>query len=168
MAERRDSEGAGVPEAGDWLVVYGSLMRGIASASADVAGGGGGGDLLDRLGVGAGLRRVGACRVSGVLYDLGPYPALRAAVRTDEVVCGELHAVLDPGIFAVLDAFEGFDPADPSGSDYLRERVPLLEPRGRSAWIYVYNRQPDANQRIASGDWRLHLAKRADPPHDPA
>lgn len=153
---------AGVPDAGDWLVVYGSLMRGIASSD------GAAGDLLDRLGVGAGLRRVGGCRVPGVLYDLGPHPALRASDRADAIVCGELHLVLDPGIFTVLDAFEGFDPADPSGSDYLRERVPLLAPRGGSAWIYVYNRQPDANRRIASGDWRRHLAKRADPPHDPA
>lgn len=144
-----------------WLVVYGSLMRGLASAD------GAPGDLLDRLGVGAGLRRVGPCRVPGVLYDLGPYPGLCAAQRADEVVCGELHAVLDPGIFAVLDRFEGFDPADRAGSDYLREPVALLEPRGPSAWIYVYNRRPDAARRIASGDWRRHLAERADPPHDP-
>lgn len=162
MARQPSGGGAGAPSAGAWLVVYGSLMRGIPSAD------GAAGDLLDRLGVGAGLRRIGTCRVPGVLYDLGPYPALRAARRDDEVVCGELHAVLDPGIFAVLDAFEGFDPEDPSGSDYLRERIWLLEPRGVSAWIYVYNRQPDADRRIASGDWRLHLAKRADPPHDPA
>lgn len=161
MARRPSGGKVEQPGSGAWLVVYGSLMRGLAAAD------GATGDLLDRLGVGAGLRRIGACRVPGVLYDLGPYPGLRAARRAEDVVCGELHAVLDPGIFAVLDAFEGFDPEAPSGSDYLREQIPLLEPRGESAWIYVYNREPDANRRIASGDWRRHLAKRTDPPHDP-
>ncbi|MFO0690527.1 MAG: gamma-glutamylcyclotransferase family protein [Myxococcota bacterium] len=147
--------------AGEWLVVYGSLMRGLPAADgAEV-------DLLDRLGVGAGLRRIGACRVAGALFDLGAYPGLCASPHADDVVCGELHAVLDPGVFAVLDRFEGFDPADRAGSDYVRERVALLEPRGVSAWIYVYNRRPDPNRRIGSGDWRRHLAERADPAHDP-
>jgi hypothetical protein len=35
-------------------------------------------------------------------------------------------------VLSVLDAFEGFDPGDPSGSDYLRERIELLEERARA------------------------------------
>lgn len=144
----------------DWLVVYGSLMRGLPAPEF-------GRDLLDQLGIGDGLRRVGVCRVPGALFDLGRYPALRPARSDTDSVCGELHAILDPRALGVLDAFEGFDPQDPAGSDYLRERIELLEPRGLCAWIYVYNREPDASRRVMPGDWRAHLAKRVASAHDP-
>jgi len=151
------------------LVVYGSLMRDLPAAGPAPGPGPGPavGDLLDRLGVGGGLRRIGACLVPGRLFDLGPYPALRPPASAGEVVVAELHAVLDPGIFAVLDAFEGFDPADRAGSDYLREPVALLEPLDGEAWIYVYNREPDAGRQIPGGDWRRHLAERRDRAHVP-
>lgn len=158
MADRPPAPGA----AGEWLVVYGSLMRDLPAPHAT-----GETDLLDRLGVGAGLRRVGPCRVAGALFDLGPYPALRRGPGDDGAVCGELHAILDPAVLAVLDAFEGFDPRDPAGSDYLRERIELLEPSGVHGWIYVYNRPLDPNRRIASGDWRGHLAERRPSLHVP-
>lgn len=158
MADRPPSPGA----AGEWLVVYGSLMRDLPAPHAT-----GETDLLDRLGVGAGLRRVGPCRVAGALFDLGPYPALRRGPGDDGAVCGELHAILDPAVLAVLDAFEGFDPRDPAGSDYLRERIELLEPSGVHGWIYVYNRPLDPNRRIESGDWRVHLAERRPSLHVP-
>jgi gamma-glutamylcyclotransferase (GGCT)/AIG2-like uncharacterized protein YtfP len=166
---------------GEWLVVYGSLMRGLSgpgspSSSPGPARGGrddegarraAEADLLDRLGVGVGLRRIGACRVPGLLFDLGPYPALRLAQTPADCVRAELHAILDPGVLAILDEFEGFDPQDHPGSDYVRQSIELLEPRGIRAWIYVYNREPGAERRIAGGDWRAHLAKRLDRPHDP-
>lgn len=158
MADRPPAPGAD----GEWLVVYGSLMRDLAAASATPEL-----DLLDRLGVGSGLRRVGPCRVAGALFDLGPYPALRREPGDGGEVCGELHAILDPTVLEVLDAFEGFDPRDPAGSDYLRERVELLEPSGVHGWIYVYNLPLDANRRVESGDWRAHLAKRRPSPHVP-
>lgn len=155
-----------------WLVVYGSLMRGLPASALAFAGGaadadGAPRDLLDRLGAGSGLRLAGPCRVPGVLFDLGAYPALRPAATGLDVVCGELHAILDPAVLERLDAFEGYDPGDPAGSDYLRAPITLLEPPGVVAWIYVYNRVPAAEQRIASGDWRTHLADRVDPAHVP-
>jgi len=163
-----------------WLVVYGSLMRGLPATGTDAvlaarpgesAAAGAvaerPGDLLDRLGAGAGLRRVGPCRVPGILFDLGPYPALRPARSAADQVRGELHAILDPAVLAVLDAFEGFDPADPAGSDYLRASLRVIEPTVPAAWVYVFNREPDPARRIASGDWRAHLAERAASAHDP-
>jgi len=162
----------------DWLVVYGSLMRGlpvmadppgavddeIGTASPEPALPV---DLLDRLGVGASLRFAGPCRVAGELFDLGSYPALRRTSAATANVCGELHAILDLSVFDVLDAFEGFDPRDPEGSDYLRERVVLEAPQGIRAWIYVYNHPLDPARRVASGDWRRHLAERRSSPHVP-
>lgn len=146
----------------EWLVVYGSLMRGLANERGEGAV-----DQLDRLGVGAGLQRLGPCRFAGALFDLGPYPALRHLPDRAGSVCGELHAILEPGILGVLDAFEGFDPCDPADSDYLRERIELIEPAGVVAWIYVYNRATHGIPRVESGDWRAHLAKRLHSPHDP-
>lgn len=146
----------------DRLVVYGSLMRDLPSATGEREA-----DLLDRLGVGALLRRIGPCRVGGELFDLGAYPGLRRPRDAAGSVCGELYTILDPAVLAVLDEFEGYDPRNASGSDYLRERVELLEPRGVEAWVYVYNRAPDPISRIASGDWRAHLANPRRTPHDP-
>ena len=64
------------PDTPDWLVVYGSLMRDLPAANGERET-----DLLDRLGVGAGLRRVGSCRIGGLLFDLGAYPAFRRSPR---------------------------------------------------------------------------------------
>lgn len=129
----------------DWLVLYGSLMRGLGA--------------LDRLQLGDRIRFVSPCLCAGELYDLGDYPGLRPGRAQ---VVAELFTVRDPRAIEVLDEFEGFDPEDPRGSLYLRERVALVEPRGTRAWIYVYNHVPDAGQRITSGDWRAHLAARAE------
>ena len=174
-----DPEREHAPDAvSDWLVVYGSLMRGLPATTEpfdSVENPAGAApreiqqpvDLLDRLGVGASLRFAGPCRVAGELFDLGPYPALRRASEAAASVCGELHAILDASALEVLDAFEGYDPRDPAGSDYLRERVVLEFPRGIRAWIYVYNRPLDPARRVASGDWRRHLAERRASPHAP-
>lgn len=162
--------GADAADGPRWLVVYGSLMRGLparatAFARDDATGGSTAPDLLDRLGAGAGLRRAGPCRVPGRLFDLGAYPALRPAESEVDVVRGELHAIVDPAVVERLDRFEGYDPDDPAGSEYLRERVELIEPKGIVAWIYVYNHAPAPARRVASGDWRRHLAERADSAH---
>lgn len=158
-------------EAPDRLVVYGSLMRGLPAAGDEIGAGpadpGSTVDLFDRLGVGTKLRHIGPCRVAGELFDLGPYPALRRSASGAASVCGELHAILDPSVLDVLDAFEGYAPSDPAGSDYLRECVELQEPPDVRAWIYVYNRALDAAPRVASGDWRRHLAERGLNAHVP-
>ncbi len=131
------------PRAGDWLALYGSLMRGLGA--------------MEELGIVDGLRFAGPCRCSGELFDLGDYPGMRPGSAS---VFGELYAILDAGVLDLLDAFEEYDPAAPRSSIYLRERIELVEPRDTLAWIYVYNRVPDAGQRIPSGDWRAHIAKR--------
>ena len=127
----------------DRVAFYGSLMRGLGAA--------------ETLGVQPRLRYVGACVCAGELYDLGHFPGLRPG--TAQVVA-ELYAMLDPGVLAILDEFECFDPAQPRDSLYVRQRVTLLEPAGEQAWIYLYNRVPDARERIPDGDWRAHLDSR--------
>lgn len=145
-----------------WIAFYGSLMRGLPEPGDTPST-----DLLDRLGVGHGLRRIGPCRMRGVLVDLGAHPALGPAREANDLVRGELHALVDPGILATLDAFEGYDPERPGESDYLRRVVDLVEPVGARAWVYLYNRDPGAAPRVHDGDWRRHLAKRLASAHDP-
>ncbi|MCR9096322.1 MAG: gamma-glutamylcyclotransferase [bacterium] len=120
-----------------WVAVYGSLMRGLGA--------------VEHLGITERLRFVGPCVLEGELFDLGDWPGMRPG---NGRVVAEIHALLDPDVLPLLDAFEDFDPAAPRGSLYLRERVPLVEPVGATAWTYVYNRIPDASARIPSGDWR--------------
>ncbi len=130
---------------GRLIAFYGSLLRGF--------------EAMHAIGIGDRLRFVGPCLIEGQLFDLGPYPGLR---RGAGLVVGEIYALLDPEALQVLDRFEGFEPARPRESLYLRERVPLIEPAASQAWIYFYNQVPDASQRIESGDWRAHLAASAD------
>lgn len=132
------------PQVGDWVVLYGSLMRRLGA--------------MQGLGVGGQLRFVGPCVITGELFDLGDYPGMR---HGDGRVIAELYALLDVDVIDALDEFEHYKASERRESLYLRERVALLEPPETRAWIYVYNDVPDASTRIVSGDWRAHVAERA-------
>lgn len=133
------------PQVGDWIALYGSLMRGFG--------------VMDELGIGDRIRFVGPCIVKGELFDLGRYPGMR---HGDGRVIGELYALLEVDVIVDLDEFEGYAASRPRESLYLRETVTLIEPPGVESWVYVYNDVPDASRRIVSGDWRAHLAERAE------
>ena len=131
------------PQVGDWVVLYGSLMRGLGA--------------MDELGIGNRLRYVGPCTVMGELFDLGRFPGMR---HGDGQVIAEIHALLAAEVIEVLDEFEGYSAARPRESLYLREAITLIAPSGVEAWVYTYNEVPDASMRITSGDWRAHLSER--------
>lgn len=114
--------------------------------------------VMDELGIGDRIRFVGPCIVKGELFDLGRYPGMR---HGDGRVVAELYALLNVELIESLDEFEGYTASRPRESLYLREYVSLIEPAGAEAWVYVYNDVPDASKRIVSGDWRAHLAERA-------
>lgn len=105
--------------------------------------------LRRRLRVERLLTERGRCRIPGVLYDLGAYPALMSSGIG--VVHGDLFAILDPRALRILDAYEGADADDEAASVYVRRALPLLEPR-TTAWVYVFNGQQQGSQ-ILSGDW---------------
>jgi gamma-glutamylcyclotransferase (GGCT)/AIG2-like uncharacterized protein YtfP len=131
-------------KAGDWIALYGSLMRGLGA--------------MDEIGVGDRLRFVAPCKIAGQLYDLGAYPGLREGAG---IVTGEIFAILDPKVIEVLDRFEDFFPDEPRESHYIRKRIPLIEPRSTTAWVYVYNHEPPQDRQVDAGDWRAHLARQA-------
>jgi gamma-glutamylcyclotransferase (GGCT)/AIG2-like uncharacterized protein YtfP len=128
-----------------------------------------------RLGIADQLQRVGTCRFAGRLYDLGAYPgaappgageraegsaaAADEAPATDEdgVVQGELYRIRDPRALAAMDRLEGYDPDRPEASHYVRRATELLEPTGRTAWVYWYNGPTAPHDRIPSGSWAAHV-----------
>ncbi len=126
-------------QVGDCIFFYGSLRPRY--------------DTQRRIGIASMVRHLGSAEVRGALHDLGAYPALAAGSGP---VLGDLYEVLDSGLSAVLDAFEGFDPSNPSASLYVRERVDLVAPAG-VAWVYRHHHPLDPATIVASGDWVAHL-----------
>ncbi len=123
------------------IAFYGTLRRGEAG--------------YHQLGLAKELRFLGTGGVPGLLYDLGPYPAL---VRGEGVVVAELFEVPDDRILKALDHFEGFDPMNPETSLFVRRETNLTDGSG-VAWVYYFGageRLPAGAMLIPSGDWLRH------------
>jgi len=103
---------------------------------------------------------VGAAKTRGRLYDLGPYPGMRPPRARGERVSGDVYRIASPRVWRVLDRYEAGGPA--FRARFLR--VPCIVELGRGerrpAWVYVYGRSALRARRIASGDYRRHLAPR--------
>ena len=116
----------------------------------------------------AGRRRVdhdlsyaGRGTISGVLFDLGIYPA--AVPAADSRVWGEVYEMSHPtSVLQALDALEGFRAAEPESSLYTRALTPVTLEDGRvvDAWVYFYNAPLGRAERIYSGDYLEHLRVR--------
>lgn len=107
------------------------------------------------------LTYVGRGSIKAALFDLGIYPA--AVPATEGRVWGEVYQVRDAtAVLAALDEIEGYTPADPDRSLYLRTRVSVMLPDGAEspAWVYFYNAPLGRAQRIPSGDYFEHIRGR--------
>lgn len=96
------------------------------------------------------LRRIGRGRVRGRLYDLGEYPGAVLS-KTGPVILGQISELPDdPEVLEKLDEYEGFDPARPKHSLFVRKRHPVSLAGGKEmvCWIYTYNRHPGASPRL--------------------
>lgn len=113
---------------------------------------------LEQLDVAGRLSFVGPCRFRGVLFDLGSFPG---AVPGDGVVRGELHRLHDPQVWSVLDRYEGYDEKREDQSLFVRRRVELLAPAGRTAGVYWYNGDASESARVPSGDWAEYVQGRS-------
>lgn len=138
----------------DFLVVYGSLMRGQPYRC--------------QLNLEESLKFVDVRTISGTLYDMGDYPAF---VHAHGVVDVELYRILDISVLSRLDEFEDYDRSDIERSLYRRTTIQL--PRHKkaviqklfrnptiNAWIYVYNQPLNHNTKIRARSWPEHLAAR--------
>lgn len=121
------------------LATYGTLMRTFGG--------------MDRLGVADRVSFVQTCRFTGVLYDLGRFPG---AVPGDQEVRGELFRLHDPQVWAVLDAYEGYETGRGEASLFVRRQIELREPAGRTAWVYWFDGNPAGRPRVPSGDWAAY------------
>jgi len=125
-----------------YLFTYGTLQPGKAPAEIAPA--------VRRL------RRVGRGFVHGRLYDLGEYPGAVLA-KTGPTIAGVIFELPeDPDVLHRIDEYEGYDPAHPEASLFVRKEWPVTfqgnNKKGK-CWIYVYNRHPGSAPNIASGDY---------------
>jgi gamma-glutamylcyclotransferase (GGCT)/AIG2-like uncharacterized protein YtfP len=110
------------------------------------------------------LRLLGRAFTYGSLYDLGRYPGA-VLHKSGSKVWGSLLALPDaPEILQRLDDYEGFDPAHPAASEFLRMKHSVVLEAGTktmAAWLYAYNRRPGGAPRIPNGDFDEMLRVRA-------
>lgn len=107
------------------------------------------------------LAYAGRGSISGLLFDLGIYPA--AVPAADSQVWGEVFEMSHPTIvLQALDELEGFRAAEPESSLYTRMLTPVTLEDGRvvEAWAYFYNAPLGRAERIYSGDYLEHLKVR--------
>ncbi|HVN92288.1 MAG TPA: gamma-glutamylcyclotransferase family protein [Terracidiphilus sp.] len=126
----------------EYLFAYGTLQPGLVPASMSALAGK--------------LTPIGKGFVRGVLYGLGRYPgAIPDAASPHQIAGTVLELPDDENILPKLDAYEGFDPASPASSEYIRERqtVKLADGRTLDCWFYRYNFAASPSQIIVTGVW---------------
>ena len=131
-------------EMSDFLFSYGTLLP--EHAPAEIAAGV------------AKLRPHGKGSVSGVLFDFGDYPGALLDDLSNKRIFGTVFRLpKDPTLLDELDRYEGFDPASPGASLFVRKRCRATLSNGRivDCWIYEYNGKPGTTQQVvASGRYR--------------
>jgi gamma-glutamylcyclotransferase (GGCT)/AIG2-like uncharacterized protein YtfP len=93
----------------------------------------------------------GNCLISGNIYDMGRYPALKLD-ENRSLVRGELYEIDDPAPLKLLDDYEAKDNIDSSLPGFTRRLVQLDSPN-QTAWVYEYDGPVNTNDLIVSGDW---------------
>jgi gamma-glutamylcyclotransferase (GGCT)/AIG2-like uncharacterized protein YtfP len=125
-----------------FVFIYGTLRRGCA------------GSMPIRF---PNAKFIAAAKVSGSLYDLGPYPGLRLDEANSTVV-GEVYEV-DDELLKELDEFE-------VSSNYVRRQADVaFDGQQTNCWTY----EPNAefyrfDKLITSGDWIEYAEMKKD--HD--
>jgi gamma-glutamylcyclotransferase (GGCT)/AIG2-like uncharacterized protein YtfP len=102
---------------------------------------------------------VGPAKTRGRLYDLGPYPGLRASRGQREWVVGDVYRIASPRVLRVLDRYE--TGVRKARATFVRVPCVVTLERGtrKRAWVYLYRRSVVRAARVASGDYRVHRAR---------
>ena len=126
------------------VFVYGTLRRGSARAMSITF---------------PNAKFIADAKVSGSLYDLGPYPGLLLNESTS-LVFGEVYEVDDETLNR-LDDFE-------ASSNYRRKQVEIfLGTDSRTGWTYEPNPEfYSLHTLITSGDWIDYAKTKTDWPED--
>jgi gamma-glutamylcyclotransferase (GGCT)/AIG2-like uncharacterized protein YtfP len=100
------------------------------------------------------LRPLGPASIRGRLYDLGEYPGAVLNKNSRSVIRGEVFELPgDQGTLTSLDDYEGFKPAKPTSSLFVRRTWPVTMDDGTRlrCWVYVYNGDMKSAQPVRSG-----------------
>ena len=109
------------------------------------------------------LRPVGAASVRGRLYDLGEYPGAVLSKNSRSLIRGEVFELPgDQSTLTSLDNYEGFEPAKPNSSLFVRRTWPVTLDDGTRlrCWVYVYNGNMKRAQPVRSGRYRRRRSTR--------
>jgi gamma-glutamylcyclotransferase (GGCT)/AIG2-like uncharacterized protein YtfP len=126
----------------DLLFVYGTLLPSRAPM-----------ELREMLSV---LRPVTSGAMPGYLYDLGEFPGAVYDQSTNARIHGEVFELpIGSALLDLLDEYEGFVPADPRASLFIREKRPieLGDNSHLHCWVYLYNRDPEEAPLIPGGNY---------------
>jgi len=103
---------------------------------------------------------LGDARINAVMFDLGGYPGIILSNDAADYVKGELYALRpehQATLLAELDEYEECTSRFIEPHEFRRELVSVqLEHNSANmnAWVYLYNRTPEAAARITNGDYR--------------
>jgi gamma-glutamylcyclotransferase (GGCT)/AIG2-like uncharacterized protein YtfP len=125
-----------------YLFVYGTLRRDTGHSMS--------------LWLATQARFVAPARLQGRLFLIDPYPGAVESVGANTWVHGELFELLRPETtLQQLDEYEQAGAQFPQPAAYRREVKPVFLEDGSTvkAWVYLYNRPPDALREILSGDF---------------
>lgn len=94
-------------------------------------------------------------KINGRMYHIGSFPGVKEVNsrfdRNDPTVTGEVFRIRGMSIVAILDAYEGYRPDDPTRGLY--DRCQVRSERGRLVWVYTFNGMTLPEQLIEGGDW---------------
>ncbi len=121
------------PELPNYLFAYGTLQPGFAPQ-----------DIAETA---AKLRPVSQGFVYGEVFELNGYPgAVPDSASKNRIAGTVLELPEDESVLRQLDAYEGYDPAVPETSEFVRVRITVALSGGGAieCWIYRYNRERQA------------------------
>jgi gamma-glutamylcyclotransferase (GGCT)/AIG2-like uncharacterized protein YtfP len=128
----------------EYLFAYGTLKAGHAPP-----------EIADAVEM---LQYVGKAKVRGILFDLGEYPGAVLDPTSANEISGEVFRFPEGAtVLERLDEYEGFDPASPDQSLFIRvlQSIALDSGEIMQCWIYIYNRNPGPAPIIAHGRFSL-------------
>jgi gamma-glutamylcyclotransferase (GGCT)/AIG2-like uncharacterized protein YtfP len=109
------------------------------------------------------LRRIGRGSVRGQLFDLGEYPGAVLSPNGPPIKGFVFELPDDPKVLDRLDEYEGFNPAKPGSSLFVRKRrqAKLDDGRKLACWVYAYNRPVKTAAAVTGGDYLRRRPRRA-------
>ncbi len=108
---------------------------------------------LAALGVASAVDPQRPCRIPGRMLTNGRYPCLVSGKGT---VKGHLLRVRSHVALGKMDLYEGFHWRKPGRSLFVRERIPLADPKV-TAWIWRYTGPTGHLREVPHGDWLAWL-----------